>query len=129
MSLFIFFKYFFLKHRLNNPASKIVFDHYFFDLKYYLHPAASNEGFSNLLNISNEQLEQISNDHYGSPFQILLNEYRYQHFMRELESPINSNLSIESIMKLSGFESNDKFVEFLKTKEGIALFDTELLSK
>jgi hypothetical protein len=36
MSLFNFFKEFILKYRLNDPTSKIVFDHYFFDFKYYL---------------------------------------------------------------------------------------------
>jgi hypothetical protein len=44
MSLFSFFKNFFSKRHSSNTAdSKSVFDHYFFDSKYYLHPNASIE--------------------------------------------------------------------------------------
>ena len=116
MSFTLFFKKLFIKNRLIDPASKILFDHHFFDLKYYLHQDSSNEKFSILLNITPEKLDQIAQKHYGSSFQILLNECRYRHLMDELESPINSTLSIESIFKLSGFAGNENFVDYLNTK-------------
>jgi len=116
MSVFDFFKDFILKYRQNEPTNKTVFEHYFFDLKYYLHPTASIQDFSNLLNISPNQLNHISKVNYDCLFENLLNEHRYKHFLNELESPINSNLTIESIFKLSGFEDNGKFKEFLQSK-------------
>lgn len=53
------------------------------------------------------------------PFQLLVNEYRYKHFVEEIENPINANLSIESIINLCGFNSNDNFVEYVKEKRRI----------
>jgi hypothetical protein len=116
MLLIHFFKDFLLKFRQNDATSKNVFDHYFFDLKYYLHKDASIEDFSTLLNIYPEQLDQISRTFYNSSFEILLNEHRYIHFINELESPVNSNLSFESIIKLCGYEDNSKFVEYVNKK-------------
>jgi len=116
MSLLNLFKDFILKYRHNDSTIKNVFRHYFFDLKYYLHKDASTEDFSILLNICPEQLDQFSKTFYNSSFETLLNEYRYIHFMNELESPVNSNLSFESIIKLCGYENNDKFVEYVNEK-------------
>ena len=129
MSLLKYFKDCFLRFRLDDPTSKIVFDHYFFDLKYYLHQNTSNEEFSNLLNISSENLDKISLEYYGSSFHTLLNECRYRHFMEEIESSINSNLSIASIIKLSGFENNEKFVDFLKMNEEAKVLDNQILER
>jgi hypothetical protein len=116
MSLFNFFKQFFLKYRQSEPTIKSVFDHYFFDSKYYLQPNATIEDFSSLLNISSDQLDKISKMNYNCFFEPLLNEHRYNHLIKELENPINSDLTIESIMKLSGFENNAKFIAFVKSK-------------
>jgi AraC-like DNA-binding protein len=121
MSVFDFFKDVILKYRQNEPSCKTVFEHYFFDLKYYLHPTASIQDFSKLLNISPNQLNHISKVNYDCLFETLLNEHRYKHFLNELESPINSNLTIESIFKLSGFEDNDKFIDFVKSKNNSVL--------
>jgi len=116
MSLFSFFKTLFSKRHLSNNDSKSVFNHYFFDLKYYLHKDASTEDFSSLLEISPEKLDQFSKANYSIPFELLLNEHRYIHFMKELDNSVNSNLSFESIIKLCGYENNDKFVDFVKEK-------------
>jgi len=116
MFFFTFFKDFFSKRHLSKSDSKLVFDHYFFDLKYYLHKDASTEDFSGLLAISPEKLDQISKVNYSIPFELLLNEHRYIHFMNELENSVNANLSFESIIKLCGYENNDKFVDFIKEK-------------
>jgi AraC-like DNA-binding protein len=121
MFLLKYIKEFILKYRAKDATSKNVFDHYFFDLKYYLHQETSSEDFSLLLNISIEKLDQIAIQYYGNNFQSLLNECRYRHLMEELESPINSNISIESIIKLSGFTRNEHFDHFLKTKQGDAI--------
>ena len=114
MSLFKFFKDFFFKYRLNDSTSKILFDHYFFDLKYYLRNDASIKDLSNLLNISIQTLDQITTENYAFSCELLINKYRYKHLIAELESPLNSSLTIESIMKLSGFENNKNFVEYIK---------------
>jgi AraC-like DNA-binding protein len=94
----------------------MVFDHYFFDLKYYLQKNASIEDFSSLLNISRDNIIKISNTFYNSSFQMLINENRYRHFINELESPINANLSIDSIIKLCGYENSDVFVDYANEK-------------
>lgn len=116
MSLTHFFKDFFLKFRQNEPTSKNVFDHYFFDSKYYLHPSASIEDFSSLLNISSDELDCISKVYYNCTFKTLLNEYRYLYFLDELKNPINSNLPMDSIIKLSGYDDKNNFLEVVKNK-------------
>ena len=129
MSLFTFFKDVISRNFLKDPTSKIVFDHYFFDLKYYLHIDASIADFSNLLNITSEKIDHISKEYYSCSFDILLNEHRYQHFVKELVSHHSTNLTIESIIKLSGFENNKKFSDFVKSKELTALSIKESISQ
>ena len=119
MSLLFFFEDFIGKHRKKNAPLKNVFDHYFFDLKYYLQKDASIKYFSHLLKVSAEKVDEISTAYYTLPFQLLVNEYRYKHFIEEIENPINANLSIESIIHLCGFDSNDNFVEYVKEKKGL----------
>ena len=123
MSLIIFCKNFLVKYFLKDAINKKVFDHYFFDLKYYLQKDACLEDFSSLLNISAHQLDKISKVNYNCFFETLLNEHRYNHLFDELESPINSNLTIESILKLSGFENNNKFKEFVQSKKHNSVLD------
>jgi len=117
MSLIHFFKDFYVKYRQNDPTSKTVFDHYFFDSKYYLQPTASSEDFAPVLNIEGEILDKISMSYYGLSFIELINENRYQHFMQELKRPFNENLTIESLIKLSGFDNNESFVKYAKEKQ------------
>jgi hypothetical protein len=114
MSLFIFFKDLLSRFTSSDASAKNVFDHYFFDLKYYLNKDASVEHFAHLLNCKSEKLDRIAINYYGNEFDLLINEYRYKHFMSEFESPYNKNLSIESVIKFSGFDSNDDFVEYVK---------------
>ena len=117
MSLFNLFKDFFLKYRFNDPTSKTVFDHYFFDSKYYLQKNASAQDFAPVLNIEAERLDKISMSYYGLLFIELINEYRYQHFMQEMKNPFNENLTIESLIKLSGFDNNESFATYVKEKQ------------
>lgn len=119
MSLLTYFNHLIAKHRFNNDSLKKLLAHYFFDLKYYLNQDASIEGFSHLLNISTEQLDQIAIALYSKSFDLLLNEYRYGHFMKEIQSPINDNLLLESIFKLSGFENNEKYIEYVQQKKDL----------
>jgi hypothetical protein len=114
MSLFIFFKNLLSRFKSSDTNAKDVFDHYFFDLKYYLNKDASVEQFAHLLNYKSEKLDRIAITYYGNEFDLLINEYRYKHFLREFESPYNKDLSIESVIKFSGFDSNENFVEYVK---------------
>ena len=117
MSLLIYFKEIILKFRSSDAHNKNVFDHYFFDSKYYLQPTASSEDFAPVLNIEGEILDKISMSYYGLSFIELINEYRYQHFMQELKYPFNENLTIDSLIKLSGFDNNESFVKYAKEKQ------------
>ena len=119
MSLFNFFLGLIGKQSSDSAPIKNIFDHYFFDLKYYLQKDASIKYFSHLLKVNDEKVDEISTVYYTLPFQLLVNEYRYKHFVEEIENPINSNLSIESIINLCGFDSNDNFVEYVKEKRNI----------
>ena len=114
MSLFIFFKDLLSRFKSSDTNAKDVFDHYFFDLKYYLNKDASVEQFAHLLNYKSEKLDRIAITYYGNEFDLLINEYRYKHFLKEFESPYNKDLSIESVIKFSGFDSNENFVEYVK---------------
>jgi len=119
MSLFNFFMGLIGKQSSDSTPIKNVFDHYFFDLKYYLQKDASIKYFSHLLKVNDEKVDEISTVYYTVPFQLLVNEYRYMHFMEEIENPINADLSIESIINLCGFNSNDNFVDYVKEKRRI----------
>jgi hypothetical protein len=119
MSLFNFFEDLIEKYRSKGVPIQNVFDHYFFDLKYYLQKDASVEYFSCLLKVSAQKVDEISTLYYTIPFQLLVNEHRYKHFIEEIDNPINANLSVESIILLCGFESRDNFVEFVKEKSRI----------
>jgi hypothetical protein len=99
-----------------SKGMKNIFDHHFFEQKYFLQPSASENDFANRLNISLENLNQISKTFYFRPFSYLIEEHRYQHFMKEFENPINADLPFESIIKLSGFENNDSFIQFVHEK-------------
>ena len=117
MSLLIYLKDIISKFRSSDAQDKNVFDHYFFDLKYYLNKDASVEHFAGLLNSNPEKLDRIATTYYSNAFHLLINEHRYKHFLSEFESPFNSNLSIDSIIKFSGFESYEDFVEYVKQME------------
>jgi hypothetical protein len=117
MSLIIYLKVIISKFRSSDAHDKNVFDHYFFDLKYYLNKDASVEHFADLLNSNPEKLDRIANTYYSNAFHLLINVYRYKHFLSEFESPLSANLSIDSIIKLSGFESNENFVAYVKEKQ------------
>ena len=117
MSIFYFLKDCISKYRLNDPTSKTVFDHYFLDFKYYLQKNASAEDFAPILNIKIESLDKISISYYGLSFIELINEYRYKHFMQEMKNPFNENLTIESLIKLSGFDNNESFATYVKEKQ------------
>jgi hypothetical protein len=114
MSLLFYVKNIISKFRSSEAHDKNVFDHYFFDLKYYLNKDASVEHFADLLNSKPEKLDQIANTYYSNAFHLLINEYRYKHFLSEFESPLSTNLSIDSVIKFSGFESNENFVKYVK---------------
>ena len=116
MSVFNFFKDFFSKFRPSDATAKDVFDHYFFDLKYYLHKEASVEHFAHLLNSNPEKINQISFENYTCSCELLISEYRYKQFLEELESPLNSSLTIESLLKISGFENDKQFIDFVQSK-------------
>jgi hypothetical protein len=117
MSVFNFFKDFYLKSRLNDPTRKSVFDHYFFDHNYYLQKNASTEDFAPILNLDTQSLDKMAVAYYGQSFTMLINEYRYNHFVKELIHPINENVTIDSLIKLSGFDNNESFVKYAKEKQ------------
>ena len=45
------------------------------------------------------------------------NEGMMDDFLSEFESPFNTNLSIDSVIKFSGFASNENFVAYVKEKQ------------
>jgi hypothetical protein len=116
MSLFKYFKVLFEKYIIQIPYKKNLFDHHFFDLKYYVHKSSSKESFARLLNISAEEVDQISISHYGVDFTTLIDEFRCQLLIKELENPINYTLPFESVVKLCGFNNIESFCHFIKQK-------------
>ena len=129
MSIFYFLKDFISKFRAIDASTKDIFDHYFFDLKYYLHKDASVEHFAHLLNSNPEKINQISFDNYACSCDLLISEYRYKQFLEELESPLNSSLTLESLLKISGFENNEQFVDYVESKESVSLSIKESFKK
>jgi hypothetical protein len=132
MSVFIFFKNLFVKYLFKDISSKKVFDHYFFDLKYYLHQDASIENFAFLLNMTSNKVVRITSTYYHCSFQVLLNEHRCNQVLLELNNPVNAGLSMDSMIKLSGFESSEQYSGYLignikQIKRGIKVLSIILL--
>ena len=119
MSLLTFLRGLVQHHRLSPPALSKLFEYYFFDHKYYLHQDSTTENFANLLNISVEEVDHISTNYHAVNFTALIDQHRYQFLIKELENPINSNLSIESVIKLCGFENIQSFYHSIKSKNSL----------
>lgn len=117
MKFFDFFSNFLSNHSTVVNPDKETFDHYFFDLKYYLKPSASLEEFSNLLKISVIRVNNISQSHYFLTFDKLIYEHRYIHIMSEFNNPVNANMSLDAIVKLSGYEDGSSFADFIKKRK------------
>lgn len=116
MQLFGKILYFFKKLYPNTDNTINVFNHYFFDLKYYLKPLVSDHDFAQLMNITVEKLNSISIHCHSLSFEMLLNETRYKHILEELQNPINADLPIKSIVYTCGFEDNINFLSFMNKK-------------
>ncbi len=91
-----------------------IFEHYFFEQKYYLHTSASLQNFAKLLNTNADKLNHISNKYNSSSFEELIQQSRYEHLMKEFQNPFNASLPIDSVIKLSGFDNNESFVNYAK---------------
>jgi len=91
-----------------------IFDHYFFEQKYYLHTSASVENFAKLLNTNADKLNYISKKYNLSSFNELIQQARYEHLLKEFKNPFNASLPIDSVIKLSGFHNNESFVNYAK---------------
>lgn len=116
MSLFKYLRSFVSKHSFDNAAMVKLFEYYFFDHKYYLHQDSTTENFANLLNISVEEVDHISTSYHVVNFTALIDQHRCQFLIKELENPINSNLPIESVIKLCGFENIQSFYHSITSK-------------
>jgi AraC-like DNA-binding protein len=119
MSLFTFLRGLLPTQNLKTPALSKLFEYYFFDHKYYLHQHSTTENFANLLNISVEEVDYISTSYHGVNFTALIDQHRYQFLIKELDNPINSNLSIQSVIKLCGFENIQSFYHSIKSKNSL----------
>jgi AraC-like DNA-binding protein len=98
----------------SKPGFNNIFNHYFFEQKYYLHNSASLENFAKLLNTNTDKLDYISKKYYSSSFQELIQQARYDHLLKEFQNPFNASLPIDSVIKLSGFDNNESFVNYAK---------------
>ena len=107
--LFYIKNYLIRKFSDKETCNKSLFDHHFFTNQYYLHKTASLNGISKILNINQDEVDKIALKHYGSNFHALCDHYKFQHFWSEFNNPLNSDLPVESIINIAGFNSNDEF--------------------
>lgn len=98
----------------SKPGFNNIFDHYFFEQKYYLHASASLVNFAKLLNTNADKLNHISRKYNSSSFEELIQQSRYEHLLKEFQNPFNASLPIDSVIKLSGFDNNESFVNYAK---------------
>ena len=105
-------------NKLISPTGELIhqFKYHFFDLKYFLNPIASEQNFAQQLNISVEKLNLISQYYYNYSFEFLINEKRYQHFLKEMQNPLHANLTVKSILQSCGFGSSSCFVDFINIR-------------
>jgi len=89
---------------------KNVFDHYFFDLKYYLHEDASIEYFSHLLKVRVEKVGEFSKFYYTLSIHLLVTEQKQKNFIEGNDNSIKASLSVESIFQLNGFDCRGNFL-------------------
>lgn len=107
-----FKKFFFLLISKFGPKEqriKVLFEHHFFFNKYYLHKSANKDNLAHILNITNIQLDDLTMKSFDLDFDALIEMYRFQHFWDEFTNPVNANLSIQSIISICGFSSNQEF--------------------
>lgn len=99
----------------NKQRDKALFDHHFFECKYFLHKSASEEHMVNILNINKQQLNEITLNHYYMNFNDLCEKYKFEHFWSEVANPLNADLPVHSIIESSGFASNEDFNNTINT--------------
>ena len=115
MSVVFYFKQFFIRNFLSNESrNKYLFDHHFFVNQYYLHKSASIENIAKILNITTEDVNNITLKYYELSFETLCSNYKMQHFWNEFNNPINADLPVASIIKSAGFNSNIDFSESIQ---------------
>lgn len=119
MSFTFYIKHFLFRNFLKKETrDKYLFEHHFFVNQYFLHKSVSIDNMAKILNINTDQVNQIALSNYGMDFDMLCSKYKFQHFWSEFTNPLNAELTVESIIKSAGFNSNDDFSEsIMKHKE------------
>ena len=90
----------------------------FFHKAYYSNKNASLEEFSNLLEISPEQLKAFILANYNATFTDLVNQSRIKMFVELIQNSENNNLTIEGLSEKAGFGSRQNFHKAFKKFHG-----------
>ena len=98
--------------------SKDLFSISFFHKAYYANKNASLEEFSNLLEISTEQLKSFILTNYKTTFTDLVNQSRVTLFVELVQNSTNNNLTIEGFADKTGFGSRQSFHRAFKKFHG-----------
>lgn len=98
--------------------SKDLFSVSFFHKAYYANKNASLEEFSNLHEISTEQLKSFILTNYKTTFTDLVNQSRIKLFVELVQNSTNNNLTIEGLADKAGFGSRQSFNRAFKKFHG-----------
>lgn len=116
MNFYLSLKLFVINNLLKRTQrDRFLFDHHFFKCKYFLHKSASETHMANILNISIEELNNITINHYSMRFNDLCEKHKFEHFWDEVTNPLNADLPVHSIIESSGFSSNSAFNETINS--------------
>ena len=106
--------YFIRNWMKKETSNRFLFNHHFFNNRYYLQKSASDEYMAFILNITVSELNIIVKQSYDHDFKTLCDLYRFKHFWEEFTNPLNANLPVQSIISSCGFNSVDDFKDSMK---------------
>jgi AraC-like DNA-binding protein len=86
--------------------------------KFYLSPDLRITTLCTKLNTNQTSLSSIINSDFGESFNTFINRHRIEHACRLLRHP-NKNHSLDTIARVSGYESTTSFIKAFKTVKGL----------
>ena len=86
-----------------------IFQELFFAQYYYLSYGASESDFAGRMGMTQVQLVDYVQNRYGLGFNSLCDKYRVERFVDKIGDPKTENLTINTLIRASGFSNYDSF--------------------
>ncbi len=101
-------------------AMALAISNYMQERKPYTNVDLTMPQLAAMLNISNNDLSHILNNHFQENFYTYINRHRIEESKRIMSDSTRSNLSIEGVAEESGFRSKSTFYKWFKQLNGLS---------